>query len=455
MWAATAFIRSIYLRFIRVVRQCISQHQLAIIMLVNVLMCELISIRVYIYSCYWPRLVDYNNPLSYKHYGTEALRETAEVHIAVIADPQIIDAYTYDQQPGLMLYLTEIISDNYMKRNYRLIQQVLRPHHVIFPGDMTDGGREWKDDRYKRELNRLQLIFAKLDSKLTTMGVPGNHDIGFGDTDTVSLSSKRDTPAKLEAVKFMEEFEMLSSTNRNMRNILVTHVPLYRPANADCGPRRTTPPIRNMYGFQFQNLVQPKLTREILSKFKPELILSGDDHDDCVYTHIYQNVTSVEHSIGTFSFLQGNPYPSFGVLSLRSAGAPPYHHDTPSLALHICSLPPQKYIYIWYIALGFIAIIWTCLQALCTISRTQSYSSLDEQVVLPKFKVSRIMRRAGTSRGCIAKRTYKFISICMCLFRRRFWELWAYRMCTVFLPCTLLFFLIIMLDAQPSFKNLG
>ncbi|KAH9254371.1 hypothetical protein BASA81_007654 [Batrachochytrium salamandrivorans] len=426
-------VRSLGFKLVRFGKLFIIHYPYAAVLMASIIICELVVSRAYIYSCAWPRIVDFSDPTSGDNYGTVDAWEPAEVHIAVIADPQLTDAYAYDQESGILLYLTEIISDIYMKRNYRLLQQVLHPQHVIFAGDMMDGGREWKDDRYQRELSRLQVIFTKLDSKITTIGVPGNHDIGFGDTvvdyayqrfkstfgtmnsvvtianhriiclDTVSLSSKRDTPAKLEAVKFMEEFEVVPSAMRNTKNILISHVPLYRPPHSDCGPRRVAKPITNMYGFQFQNLIQAQLTHEILEKFKPELIISGDDHDDCVYTHVYQNVTSIEHSVGTFSWLQGASYPSFGVLSLRSAGAPPLYHNAPSVQLDICSLPAQKYIYSLYISLLGIGTLWSAVSAsIASFKQQQGYVAMQEGPGLPSnHRTLKISRRAGTLRRLI------------------------------------------------------
>jgi hypothetical protein len=57
-----------------------------------------------------------------------------------------------------------------------------------------------------------------------------------------------------------------------------------------------------------------------------------------------------KHTIGTFSWLQGNSFPYFGVMALRPDSAIPIA-DTPSFELSVCSLPPQLHIYIWYLTL--------------------------------------------------------------------------------------------------------
>ena len=35
-----------------------------------------------------------------------------------------------------------------MKRNFRIIQKVMKPHVIIFAGDLMDGARELTDSEY-------------------------------------------------------------------------------------------------------------------------------------------------------------------------------------------------------------------------------------------------------------------------------------------------------------------
>jgi hypothetical protein len=64
-----------------------------------------------------------------------------------------------------------------------------------------------------------------------------------------------------------------------------------------------------------------------------------------------------KHTIGTFSWLQGNIYPSFGLMSIRPNDQIKYLEDSPSFTLDICSLPPQLLIYTWYILLAVITFV--------------------------------------------------------------------------------------------------
>jgi hypothetical protein len=159
----------------------------------------------------------------------------------------------------------------------------------LFAGDLFDGGREWDDNQYPvfntrftSEFSRFLKIFKLTNEEVVTLGVAGNHDIGFGNTiiphaykryrehfgllnsvtevanhsiialDTIGLSGKTNS----EAYKTANEF-LHSLPNRNLadpeRRILLSHVPLYRPEDSECGPLRRSKPITNRYGYQYQS----------------------------------------------------------------------------------------------------------------------------------------------------------------------------------------------------------
>ncbi|KAJ3025046.1 UNVERIFIED_CONTAM: hypothetical protein HDU68_007536 [Siphonaria sp. JEL0065] len=204
----------------------------------------------------------------------------------------------------------------------------------------------------------------------------GNHDIGFGPQiipqaysryqkifgdpnfsltianhtlvciDTLSYSGAPESPYYQKADKFVNDF--LTNDPGIYPRILLTHVPLFRPDNSPCGPLRNRPLIRQGRGYQYQNLIVEPLSNYILEHVKPVLILSGDDHDDCEYTHVLPKLMVPEHSIATFSWLQGNIYPGFALLSLNGAGVTGLS-DSKSHKIAKCSLPPQLLIYKWYI----------------------------------------------------------------------------------------------------------
>ncbi|KAF2278133.1 uncharacterized protein EI97DRAFT_414390 [Westerdykella ornata] len=127
--------------------------------------------------------------------------------VVFIADPQLVDPHTYPGRPWPLNTLTVQFTDQYLRRTYSRIQQVLYPDTVIFLGDLFDGGREWStrtskspeqqyrkygDSFWLREYARFSNIFfahfgdGGLDPRPGQPGrkiissLPGNHDLGFG-----------------------------------------------------------------------------------------------------------------------------------------------------------------------------------------------------------------------------------------------------------------------------------
>ena len=68
-----------------------------------------------------------------------------ECRLVIIADPQIVDENTYSRR-GIALWLTEIFTDRYMRRNWKYLM-AQDPATVVFLGDLMDGGREWDDKK--------------------------------------------------------------------------------------------------------------------------------------------------------------------------------------------------------------------------------------------------------------------------------------------------------------------
>lgn len=135
--------------------------------------------------------------------------------MALIADPQIIDPHTYPRR-GLSLAATIYYTDQYMRRSYSTLQEVLLPSTTLFLGDLFDGGREWahtppslyaqqqhihtsdgpvpvrpdpnaeadwklyKDDYWWGEYLRFARIFPGYPYRRTVKSLPGNHDLGIG-----------------------------------------------------------------------------------------------------------------------------------------------------------------------------------------------------------------------------------------------------------------------------------
>lgn len=153
-------------------------------------------------------------------------------HLIFVADPQIIDAHTYPGRPWPLSSLTVMLTDNYMRRSYRELQEQLHPDTVFFLGDLFDGGREWKpahgtfqdpawSSRPDREQGYAKTWRKKYDENYWlkeyarfgdifldpwTLGgtdpgpgqrgrrvitsLPGNHDLGFGSEVQLSVRDR-------------------------------------------------------------------------------------------------------------------------------------------------------------------------------------------------------------------------------------------------------------------------
>jgi hypothetical protein len=156
-------------------------------------------------------------------------------HVAIVADPQLIDPHTYPGRPWPLNSLTMLVTDNYLRRSYSQLQEQLDPDSIFFLGDLFDGGREWKpahgnfddpawaphpqnEQKYWKqwlksygeaywleEYARFGDIFLKPYAGRTIGGkrgrkgsqlvvtLPGNHDLGFGDNVKVSVRNRFET----------------------------------------------------------------------------------------------------------------------------------------------------------------------------------------------------------------------------------------------------------------------
>jgi hypothetical protein len=68
-------------------------------------------------------------------------------NILIVADPQIINSRSYPNRNFILARLTQFIVDLNLRKSWRLVAMKMRPHVVVFLGDMMDGGRgEMGDD---------------------------------------------------------------------------------------------------------------------------------------------------------------------------------------------------------------------------------------------------------------------------------------------------------------------
>ncbi|KAH7908471.1 Metallo-dependent phosphatase-like protein [Hygrophoropsis aurantiaca] len=372
-------------------------------------------------SCEWP----------------DSLRPTPEgarvARILVIADPQIIDHRSYPGRGRWLSALSQFMVDLNLRRNWHSTFHGLRPHAVVFLGDMMDGGRTaMVTSEYEAYYARFRDIFKMGNKAVPVYYLPGNHDIGIGDSNSFSLEGGTrysshfgprnyrisisnhtlmfiDAPALVEEdvirasrgytydnwpavpggpIDFLMKY---ASRNHSSPVILLSHIPMARPLDASCGPLRERGTIRQGFGFGYQNTLMDDATRYILGVTRPSLILSGDDHDYCEYVHDlpYSRTQPAgqvrEITVKSFSMAMGVRHPGFQLLSLTSSAA---SSDTltqiPSPPLTTpCLLPDQLGIYLFiYVPFIILSLIFLL------IVNIYRYRSRNSHPTFPQFAKS-------------------------------------------------------------------
>eukprot|EP01118_Nematostelium_gracile_P015622 TRINITY_DN6296_c0_g1_i2.p1 TRINITY_DN6296_c0_g1~~TRINITY_DN6296_c0_g1_i2.p1 ORF type:complete len:408 (-),score=71.26 TRINITY_DN6296_c0_g1_i2:55-1278(-) len=297
----------------------------------------------------------------------------SEEKVILIGDPQLTDYYSYSYAPrgSILLSIIQFFSDIYMRKSYRIVQRYHDPDLVIFLGDLFDGGKILNDNEFEDEYQRWNWVFQKR-GQFQVWNLSGNHDIGyrlkdkefdqnriasrfekyfgprnfvkkFGNFQFVAISAltlEKDATTKS---LFDESIGFLHNLNATVLNpsILLSHVPLFRPPNSYCGGDNVRGSITDRIGHSYTNLLPEKLTNQILKIIAPQLVFSGDDHDNCKYHH---NLYTTEYTVGTFSWMQGMIVPSFAMLSLGESKA----------SVNICFMPSQMRIYLFY---GFLLLL--------------------------------------------------------------------------------------------------
>jgi len=267
-----------------------------------------------------------------------------------------------------------------LRKNWRAAQR-LKPDVIVVLGDMMDAGREdMPDEEYESYFNRFRSIF-RFSVPTNVHYVPGNHDIGLGNSSVPVSSHARhrfythfgpfnkvvkltdhyslvivDSPGLLDeneerlrhglsldqwsdfggAMDFVGSFWQASHSLENHNLILFSHIPLHRPLNTECGSLRERGVIRPGKGAGYQNLLPSDLSQFLLNNIKPVLVLSGDDHDYCEIIHP-NNIREV--TVKSISMAMGIRRPGFQLISIPV-------NDIDGYADQPCLLPDQLRIYL-------------------------------------------------------------------------------------------------------------
>lgn len=330
-------------------------------------------------SCEWPD----------SRFSGQSLRLPAPSHILLVADPQILDHRSYPERGPLLTYLTNLLVDLNLRKNWRAALRK-KPDAVIFLGDMMDGGRfAMSEDEYEQYYHRFTTMFY-LPPAVPTYFIPGNHDIGLWRSETFSpvaklrymthfgplnrlISIANHTIVLLDAPSLVEEdikrldngqtfshwkpvrggpvefVKTVAEARSTGPIVLLSHIPLARD-NLDCGPLREKGTIRPGIGLGYQNTLGTEVTAFLLESLKPAVVFSGDDHDYCESNHPSvaheDSATIREVTVKSLSMAMGIRQPGFQLLSLAPHQ---YWQTTKSTATYAdapCLLPNQLRIYL-------------------------------------------------------------------------------------------------------------
>ncbi|KAL6996165.1 hypothetical protein U1Q18_006301 [Sarracenia purpurea var. burkii] len=312
------------------------------------------------------------------------------VKVAVLADPQVMDRTSLHLPPkSLGLEIAEFYTDLFMRRAILASVLPFQPDVILFLGDNFDGGPILSDEEWQESLSRFRHIFnlnmLERSTNTQVYYLAGNHDVGYEAfhsrmPEVIKRYEKefrsrnyRFTVGKVDFIAIdaqtldgNSQGQLTSATWDFVRNIskdvsltprvLLSHIPLYRPDRTYCGPHRSSPIINQKVSrtnqnqeILYQNYITEKSSQYLLDMLRPVLILSGHDHDQCSVTHLSKHGQVREHTLGTISWQQGNLYPSFMLLSASNLAFHNVSSTDDAILTHLCFLPVQTYIYIWYL----------------------------------------------------------------------------------------------------------
>ncbi|KAL2623493.1 hypothetical protein R1flu_003698 [Riccia fluitans] len=342
---------------------------------ISLLYGEMFAFWVPLFSCTWPALKD---------GSTAGNTHVKSIKIALIPDPQI----THKDAGGASvtnMKFSEFYSDIYMRRAFRSSVLEMYPDRVIILGDLLEGGSLLSDPEWEALHRRFEHVFDQ--SQRVSQGLervpvdylPGIQDLGSVDVQSKVPEIRSRNEAAFGALEYSinvggaeflftnpRAFDGLESSMKENASwgllskissddevqpprVLFTSVPLYKPSNAPCRAKKNDESVRRTLSLNAdkpEEYLTSETTTRLLNLTKPIMVVSAHGRHVCSMNHTTVYGSIIEHTAGTFNWLQENLYPSFMMISVASE---PVSGSSDLVSVSVCFLPVQTRIYAWYL----------------------------------------------------------------------------------------------------------
>ncbi|KAF5354930.1 hypothetical protein D9756_005402 [Leucocoprinus leucothites] len=335
------------------------------------------------------------------------------LHVLLVSDTQISVPSLSSKSTPSFLHPRAFLTDKFLKKSWYVTRR-LDPQVVFFMGDMLSHGKTVENEAQFTENFQKFISTFTLKAPTAVYYLPGNNDVGMGIASAPSKGIRRyyqnhfgplnniinlnnHTFFALDAPDLVDEDYQRNArgaafdrwepipggTVEAVRNvaaenhhplILLSHIPLYRPDGAYCGPLRESGAINRGVGHGYQNTLGKQTTAFLMEALEPSIVFTGDNRDYCEYFH---NGTSfnAEDSIPEITVKSFSPAPQirrpgFQLLSIVDPTNLEPSQRPQSLTHRPCLLPDQRIVLIGYV--GW-AIATLCILLTLNVQRIRQF----------------------------------------------------------------------------------
>ncbi|UJR27242.1 hypothetical protein I4U23_008537 [Adineta vaga] len=228
-----------------------------------------------------------NESLFYQlaHLHWTDINEIAKKHsvekLLLVADPQLIG----EKDEGIFGFITRSDADRYLAKTFAQVNSYVKPHWVLFLGDIFDEGLSASDDEFKRYFERFNSIFDYKNHEQRYIIIPGDNDVGgeyYGDKQPLLRQRFRNYFGRTIAlyhqndIQFLKlDIDMFDSYTDGKRDTIMEQI--------------HTHPMTALFRLVLNHWPIVKRTARFVKPFindlEPNLILKGDSHHFSITLH--------------------------------------------------------------------------------------------------------------------------------------------------------------------------